>query len=110
VKTHERIIEVKRRLGTLMNFMEKNTTAARNPVRKAQEESYSKALGRLLEDVDEIEKEIAGEQLAELQAELVEIQRIEGAKRRRTRVQAAQRQSGVKKKAAAAPRAIRQPS
>jgi hypothetical protein len=82
VATQENIIKLDQHLAAISNFMERNASAARNPARQVQIESLSKLLSQFLEKLPQIEKEIAGDQLAELKEELAEIQRME---RKRTR-------------------------
>lgn len=75
VTTQEKIIKLEQHLTALSNFMEKNASADRNPVRQAQIKSLSKFLSQLLEKLPKIEEEIAGDQLVELKAELAEVKR-----------------------------------
>jgi hypothetical protein len=77
VRTQEEIMKLEQHLTALSNFMEKNASAAQNPARQAQTKSLARFLSRSLEKLPEIEKGIAGNKLAELKAELAEIQQKE---------------------------------
>ena len=70
VSAQEGIMWMEREAAVLRRFMEKNVTAAENPVRQLQLDGISKMIVQATAEIEKIEKLIGKEVLDEIRAEL----------------------------------------
>jgi hypothetical protein len=75
VKAQEALLWMEREAEVIRRFMERNATAAENPVRQIQLEGISKRLVQARAEIEEIEKLIGKDPLNEIRAELEAIRR-----------------------------------
>ena len=73
MRTREGIINLRDRLTALEKFMHDNATAAHNSSRTADADSCGKWILKLESEIEQLEKQIAPDQLEKLKEELAKV-------------------------------------